>query len=202
MTQYIRAVPDQPVVWPYSIRRLAVDYLEEAGGYISINAPAELFEAAPFYVFPVVEVEAPELSDVRTKRVIPADPVLGGDGIWRTAWIERDATTDEIAWFDQLNAPAPEWIGFQRALMADAGVNALLATCLSVQAAPLGGATIYGGLVVGLGQVAQGASPATFLEAWRGGMMAGLVTAELAEAVADLAAPFNLPAAFLEGLMP
>lgn len=202
MTSTLRAIPGQPVLFPFSVQQLVAAIRSETGAFLNPNLPLSTYSVAPYFLFPCEEIPAPAPSNARTRRVEPVAPVRGEDGIWRQAWAERAATPEELAIFDQLNAPPPEWLGFQRALMGAASVNALLAACLSPQAAPLGGATIYGGLVVGLGQVAQGASAATFLEAWRGGMMAGLVTAELASEVARLAQPFNLPAEFLQGLLP
>jgi hypothetical protein len=91
--------------------------------------------------------------------------------------------------------PEPQWVAFGSVVMVDPQVNAMLGTALSTIPG------LYGGLTVGLGQVAQG-DPQTFLAAWGGCLQAGLVTAELAAHVAELAAPFHLPAEFVAALEP
>lgn len=193
MTNYLRAIPGQSIRWPYGLQQLADDVLQETGSFVSINAKVELFEAAPFYLFSCEILPAPEPSDPRTRRVTSAEPERGKDGIWRQGWTERDATADEIAFFDQLNAPEPQWVQFAGALAMQPSVNALVAT--AAQAAPV----LHLQLGVGLGQAAQG-NPATFLAAWQAGMTTGLITPELAAEVAALAAPFSLPNDFLQGL--
>ena len=107
---------------------------------------------------------------------------------------------DRVAVTHRPPPPTPDWIGYQGALSAAPGVGALLAACLSPAVAPIGGAQIYGGLVVGLGQIATGGSVATFLTAWNIAQSAGLVSPELIAEMAKLAKPFNLPDEFIESL--
>jgi hypothetical protein len=94
--------------------------------------------------------------------------------------------------------PQPEWIAFQRDVMSTPAVNIMLGTMLQPQAAPAVGLA----LAVGLGQVAQGADARTFLEAWGAGMVLGLISTELAAAVAALATAHDLPAEFVGALQP
>lgn len=89
--------------------------------------------------------------------------------------------------------PTPRWVQFAQALAIDPAVNGLVATCAT--AAPV----LHLMLGVGLGQAALG-SPTTFLAAWSDAMAAGLVPPELAAQMRMLAAGFDLPAEFVEGL--
>lgn len=109
---------------------------------------------------------------------------------------------DRVAVTRKQPPPIPNWIGYQGAISTSPGVGALLATCLSPEVAPIGGAQIYGGLVVGLGQIATGGSVSTFLTAWNIAQSAGLVSPEVTAEMLALAEPFNLPAEFLEALNP
>jgi len=92
--------------------------------------------------------------------------------------------------------PPPEWLAFQAAITADPAVNQMLGKAL--QQIP----ALYGGLVVGLGQAAQGGDRRTFLTAWQAGTMAGIITPELATAITVLGEQFNLPDEFLAALSP
>jgi hypothetical protein len=89
--------------------------------------------------------------------------------------------------------PTPRWVQFAQALAIDSAVNGLVVTCAT--SAPV----LHLMLGVGLGQAAQG-DPATFLAAWGQAVTAGLASAELAAQMQSLAAGFDLPAEFVEGL--
>jgi hypothetical protein len=116
-TPYLRAVPGQPVVWPYSLRQLQADVLIETNGATTISVAADpaVFRAAPYYLFPYTRADAPA-TDPRTQRAELADPVLM-EGEWRQAWRIRDATTEELAQWDALNAPQPNYDLLYRGLM-------------------------------------------------------------------------------------
>ena len=90
-------------------------------------------------------------------------------------------------------AAVPRWVQFAGALAADADVRDLL---WEVEAA---NPVLRSMLGVGLGQAAQGA-PETFLAAWGQAVASGLVPSGLPAQMAGLAAAFDLPAAFVEGL--
>ena len=90
-------------------------------------------------------------------------------------------------------APVPRWVQFAQALAVEPAVNGLVATCAT--SAPV----LHLMLGVGLGQAAQG-DPATFLAAWGQAVTAGLASAELAAQMQSLAAGFDLPSEFVEGL--
>lgn len=202
MTKYLRAVPNQPIQFPYTLSQLQADILEETSGATTVNLGVDplLLAEEPFYFFPYSITTPPEVN-ARTERLEPNPPTLTPNG-WEQTWTIREATPEELELFDRLNAPPAEWIGFQEALSTSATTNALLAACLSPQAVSLGGPTLFGGLVAGLSQVATGGASSTFLTAWRGAMMAGLVTQEVAEEVFNLAQPFNLPEDFVLFLLP
>jgi hypothetical protein len=120
---------------------------------------------------------------------------------WDAAAIGHSApTAEDLAEWALLIKPPPEWTSYQAAVSTAPGVGALLATCLSPQVAAIGGAQIYGGLVVGLGQIATGGSMATFLTAWGIAKASGLVSAEVVAEMLTLAEPFNLPDEFLAAL--
>lgn len=89
--------------------------------------------------------------------------------------------------------PEPQWVQFAQALASIDEIKALLWAAEAVNP------VLREMMGVGLGQAAQGNST-TFLAAWSDAIAAGLVPAELAEQMAALAANFDLPAAFVEGL--
>lgn len=194
MTEIIRAIPDQPIRWPYSLPQLAADVQRELGGYIDPLAPLSFFRAAPFYVLQVSPTTPPAITDPRLQRVEPAAPELV-DGSYQQAWAVRDATAEEIAAFDQLNAPQREWIQFGLALASLPAVDALLAT-VEAASRPLE-RMLSGGLL----QAAQG-DPRTFLAAWAKVVEHGLISPELIQLVAGLAEQYSLPPGFVAGLTP
>jgi hypothetical protein len=87
----------------------------------------------------------------------------------------------------------PQWIAFGAALGGDQQVNEFYGGL--IQQAPVLYMMVGGGLL----QAAQG-DPRTFLTAWALGLQSGLVTPALAAHVAELAAPFDLPADFVAAL--
>jgi hypothetical protein len=91
--------------------------------------------------------------------------------------------------------PEPPWVEFGTALVTDNSVNALIGTAATT--APV----LHLMLGVGLGQAAQG-DPRTFLAAWTAASGVGLVAPDLTAHVAALAATFDLPAEFVQGLNP
>lgn len=90
--------------------------------------------------------------------------------------------------------PTPRWVQFAQALAVSTDVNQWYFRLFAPQTSVL-----HGMVSVGLGQAALG-DPTTFLAAWSDAMAAGLVPPELAAQMKMLAAGFDLPAEFLEGL--
>lgn len=91
--------------------------------------------------------------------------------------------------------PEPRWQEFGAALMSDPAINTMLSQAIAT--AP----GIYGGLVAGMGQAAQG-DPSTLGTAWGLATAAGLVSPELAASVAAMAASYDLPAELSQILAP
>ncbi len=110
---------------------------------------------------------------------------------------------DDWYWFDsrqtaeafwEINGQSnAQWVQFAQALAGSDEIKALLWTTEAVNP------VLREMLGVGLGQAAQGNSR-TFLAAWGDVVAAGLVSTELAAQMQSLAAGFDLPAEFMEGL--
>jgi len=91
--------------------------------------------------------------------------------------------------------PTPEWIAFSEAIVAIPAVQSVLTAAIAANPG------LYGGLVVGLGQAAQG-DPRTFLRFWQLSVAAGLITTQLATDIQALATTHHLPTSFIDGLQP
>jgi hypothetical protein len=119
----------------------------------------------------------------------------------QTREIDLDAGTLTRGWLIRERPPvepmppAPRWQEFRAALRGIPELQTLVATLATVD--PIGHLAIG----VGLGQAAQGDS-ATFTGVWSELLAAGLVTPELAAAVAALATSHDLPEAFVGALNP
>lgn len=105
----------------------------------------------------------------------------GGTGWWPTGSID---------WLI-----VPSWMEFGTALMVDPAVNQMLGSV--VQAAP----GLYGGLIIGLQQAADGDHRA-FLAAWAACRQMALIDNPLAAAVQAMAVDHDLPADFIAALLP
>jgi hypothetical protein len=92
--------------------------------------------------------------------------------------------------------PEPQWVAFGAEVMAAPAINTLLGTAIAN-----GAAALAMGLSVGLGKAADGDSR-VFLQAWDQANQLGLISAELTEAIAAMAAAYNLPADFVAALAP
>jgi len=123
-------------IWPYSLSQLRTD---EPQLSISLSPhDGELAAMAaldpPVLVSRVEEV-APPAVDPRIKRIEKAHPVKA-DGNWLQQWTVRDATPEEIAAYDEVNAPRPDYQGFYNALLVSACYQAVLQ---QIMAAPTPG---------------------------------------------------------------
>jgi hypothetical protein len=129
---FLRSVPFQPVVYPYTLQQLQADILLETDGRLIINLTADLsfFTVEPYYLFPVFLVARPLPSIPRTKVVEEATPIFVG-GQWVQVWSERDATPQEVADWDISNALIPDWPGFQLASMTAPLMNQIYVDCQS-----------------------------------------------------------------------
>lgn len=145
---------------------------------------ADVIGLEPPQVMLAIEQElAPEF-DPAAYGLVPTEDVDLDVGVLRRGW-ELVAVVPA--------PPAPRWVEFAGALVTDAAVNALVHSL--EQQAPV----LRSMIGVGLGQAAQG-DPTTFLAAWGQAVASGLVPAELPAAMATLAAGFDLPTEFVEGL--
>lgn len=89
----------------------------------------------------------------------------------------------------------PRWMEFGIALMVEPAVNQMLGSVM--QAAP----GLYGGLIIGLQQAADGDHRA-FLAAWTACHQMALIDNTLAAAVQAMASDHDLPADFIAALLP
>jgi hypothetical protein len=110
-------------------------------------------------------------------------------------WYWFDTTEDAEAFFGLNGVSNARWIEFGAAIVADPGVNQMIAA--AAQNAPV----LHLMLGVGLGQAAQG-DARTFSTAWTAATGVGLVSPELAAHVAALATTYDLPAEFVGALNP
>lgn len=117
-----------------------------------------------------------------------------------------DPATEQLDWVDGAYVvsplppqpppiPQPRWVEFSSVLITNLEVNAMLSTVL--QTAP----GLYGGLVVGLQQAAQG-DDRVFINSWKATCELGLCSDSLIGVVQTAAAENNLPEGFIEALHP
>lgn len=174
-----------PTRWPYSLAQLRAD---EPSRSFSVSPSAA--ELAHYDVFRVQPKQQPEY-DPATHRVAEVQPALV-DGQWVQQWQIVELTQAEQDAYYRATHP-PQWVAFGNAVLADAGINALLATAL--QQAP----ALAMALSVGLGKAADGDSR-VFVAAWSTACTLGLVGDELISATQLLAAAHDLPAEFIAAL--
>jgi hypothetical protein len=146
---------------------------------------------------PVIGLDSRYLEMVVIQQPQPSyDPAT--EQLTATEAIDTDACTVTRGWtITPLppSPPQPRWVEFGTALGADPTVNQFVASL--AQSAPV----LHLMVGVGMGQAAQGDSQ-TFLAAWAMGLSQGLISTELAEHVAAIAAEHDLPAAFIAALVP
>jgi len=174
-----------PIRWPYSLAQLRND--EPSRSFSVAPSDAEL---AHYDVFRVQLLEQPEY-DPATHKVVEVQPVEV-DGQWVQQWELVELTPEESEAYYRATHP-PRWVEFGNAVLADAGINALLATAL--QQAP----ALALALSVGLGKAADGDSR-VFVTAWSTACALGLVSDDLISATQLLAAAHDLPAEFIAAL--
>ncbi len=141
----------------------------------------------PVVMLDVEQHAAPSLTDPANQRLLLIETVdLAARKLRRT-------------WSIEINLPVVvdnvggRWVQFAEALAADVDVRDLLWAVEAVNP------VLRSMLGVGLGQAAKG-DPATFLAAWGQVVASGLVPSGLPGQMAGLAAVFELPADFVEGL--
>lgn len=70
-------------------------------------------DLAPFGYANVHPTPQPTEYEPRTQRIEEVTPELDADGVYQQQWSIRDATTGEIASYDEANRPAPDWVAFK-----------------------------------------------------------------------------------------
>jgi hypothetical protein len=102
--------------WPYSVAQLRAD--EPRLSVSSDPHPGELASYAaldpPILLF-VVSQASPPAIDPRSQRLVLGVELV--DNEWRQVWSVRDATEQEIASYDLVNQPPPNYLGFWDALL-------------------------------------------------------------------------------------
>ena len=174
-----------PTRWPYSLGQLRID---EPSRSFSV-APGD-GELAEYDCYRVAQQEQPEY-DPATHKAVEVQPIEE-DGQWLQQWEVVELTEAEREAYYRATHP-PRWIQFSNVLMADPGINALLAAAL--QSAP----ALAMALPVGLGKAADGDSR-VFLAAWATACEMGMVSAELVANTQAAAVAHDLPPEFVAGL--
>jgi hypothetical protein len=164
-------------------------------------------DANPNVTFPAVPTDADLLpfgyanvrptarpsTDPRTQRVEGPSAEPDGAGSYRELWTWREATPAEIAEWDDLNPPEPEWLAFSGELGMMPQIVNLLRIVFQVNPA------FFSQLTIGLSDAAKGDSR-LFLGAWSQAIQNQLVNQELIDIVANLAIKYHLPTSFVDGL--
>jgi hypothetical protein len=118
MKEFIRAVPDQEVVYPYSLQQLQADMMMESGGNTVINVFADplAFEQEPFYTFQVYPTTPPQV-DLNTETLTKSFRFDEDAQRWVQVWTVLPLSEEEIATREQANLPSPDWVGFYNAIL-------------------------------------------------------------------------------------
>lgn len=118
MTEFLRAFPEQDIIYPYTLQMLQADVMIESGGntFLSLNADPVVFEQEPFYLFQAYPTEAPVIDpDTQTLTVSAAYNPLSEryEQVWETV----DLSEEEIEARRVSNVPQPDWVGFYDAIL-------------------------------------------------------------------------------------
>jgi hypothetical protein len=148
-------------------------------------------EKVEFYLFQV-ELQPQPQHDSRLQICTQLPPAFV-DGRWVAGWDLRPATPAEIAEWDDLNPPEPEWLAFSDELGMMPQIVNLLRIVFQVNPA------FFSQLTIGLSDAAKGDSR-LFLGAWSQAIQNQLVNQELIDIVANLAIKYHLPTSFVDGL--
>jgi hypothetical protein len=146
----------------------------------------------------VVGLQPPTVMLTVEQQPQPTDYDQAVYGLQPTQDVDLDALVLRRGWelvelLPVVVAPPPRWVQFALSLAGSDEIKALLWAIEAVNP------VLRDMMGVGMGQAAQG-DPTTFLAAWGDAAGAGLVSAELAAQMQSLAAGFDLPAEFVEGL--
>lgn len=189
MPSLIHAPADAPVVWPYSLANL-----RQAHPNVSFPANPSAADLSPFDTFWVSDTERPT-SDPRSERVEEEEPAYDENG-WRQQWRIRAATPEEVAAYDELNRPAPNWPTFKGGLLTSSAVSQTMAAARAAGCEPAVSA-----LPVALEKAVAG-DPAEFAACWALVAAAGAADPEALAALVLAAQACHLPADFVAALAP
>lgn len=142
--------------------------------------------AADFGCLPVQTIERPE-HDPRTQRLVEGDPEELEDGTLRQVLTVRDATTEEIAAWDESNRPAPDWIQFGLDVAFYPEISALYSS-LPVP--------VSNALSIGLSNASKD-DDQLFAAVWGQVKQSGAISSELLSYILELADTHHLPQAFV-----
>lgn len=176
-----------PTRWPYSVAQLRQD---EPSASISIDPSDD--ELAAYDCFRVQPTAPPVVSDPATHVAEEVMPLTDDGRPYLQRWAIREMTTEEQDAYYRATHP-PQWLEFGAAVQADPQINGVLSVTLEVKPG------LAMALPVGLGKAADG-DPRVFLQAWSNARANGLVSQELAQAMAQQAQSFDLPPEFVAGL--
>lgn len=125
--------------------------------------------------------------DQRTQR-LEEDPPALVEGRYEQAWVILDATAEQVADYDRVHAPAPDWSGF--------AIAVIMAPTIQVWFNHLP-QSIASGLTVSLSEAAKSNSD-LFLRLWA--QLAPTVPLDVVQRLASLAEQNHLPSEFVSTL--
>lgn len=120
--------------------------------------------------------------DRRTQQLEEAPPKADDSGVYHQTWILRDATSEEIESWDLAHS-YPNWKGFTDEVILDPVINSALSNLLESHPGA------YGGIIVGLGQAANG-SPDLFLSSFN--KVIDLIDPVVVDTLCELSIKYNL----------
>lgn len=175
--------------YPYSLWQLRRD-----NPNVSFPATPTEDDIIPFGCRFVHPIPQPAF-DPRTQQVIELPPEPDQGGAYQQRWQVVAASAEQIAAWDQANAPQPNWGAFKTAVMSHPAVNQSLADALAL--APAAATALAPTLLA-----CERGEMADFATAWAAVMsVAPLPVAAMGEMVA-LATANHLPAPFVQALQP
>lgn len=189
MPSLIHTPESGPTVWPYTQADLRQD-----NPNVSFPANPSAEDLAPFGVHWVADTEQPT-SDPRGERVEEVKPTYDENG-WRQQWRIRAATPEEVAAYDELNRPAPNWPTFKAGLLTSSAVSQTMAAARAAGCEPAVSA-----LPVALEKAVAG-DPAEFAACWALVATAGAADPETLAPLVAAAEACHLPADFVAALVP
>jgi hypothetical protein len=188
-----------------------IQQVRQANPNVSFRDNATNEELAPFGHANVTAAPQPT-PDPRTERLENPTAEPDGAGGYRQRWTIRNATTEELAAYDEANRPAPDWPGFQTQLLqseafaaARIGARQILDAELPTaeglrQQRLLRAATALSDIGAVVLAAASQNDPGLFIGAWMILRQANLVSPEVAAGMAQIATAYHLPPELIRSL--